>query len=212
MPTIEGVRQALAAHTPEERDAAMRAAVAVILRPSAAGESEVLLIERALKEGDPWSGHMAFPGGRQDPTDPTPRYTAERETFEEVGLDLRGAELLGQLDDLEGRHAGRPAGLVISAFVYHVPETPPLVVQSEEVQSAFWVPVALLGEPARHVDYRMRHELGSFEMPGIRVGDAEGHVVWGLTYRFLEGFLGLLGRPLPNRWSFPLEAEIEVEA
>ena len=52
----------------------------------------------------------------------------------------------------------------------------------------------------------MRHELGSFDMPGIRVGDAEGHVVWGLTYRFLESFLGLLGQPLPDRWSSLLEA------
>jgi 8-oxo-dGTP pyrophosphatase MutT (NUDIX family) len=203
---IELVRRALAAHRPVARVAPARAAVAMVLRAGTAGASEVLLIERALKEGDPWSGHMAFPGGRQDPGDPDPRFTAERETLEEVGLDLRGAELLGQLDDLEGRHAGRPAGLVISAFVYHVAESPPLVVQSQEVQSAFWVPVTLLAEPERHVDYLMRHELGSFDMPGIRVGDAEGHVVWGLTYRFLESFLDLLGRPLPNRWSSPLEA------
>jgi len=200
MPTIEGVRQALAAHTPEEREAAMRAAVAVILRPSAAGESEVLLIERALKEGDPWSGHMAFPGGRQDPTDPTPRYTAERETFEEVGLDLSPAELLGRLDDLEGRQGGRRVGLVISAFVYHLPEPSPLVVCSEEVQSAFWVPLHQLADPSRHVDYRFAHELGELSMPGIRVGEADPHVVWGLTYRFVEMFLSLLGRPLPMRW------------
>ena len=206
MSEIDHVRRVLAAHRPAARVAPARAAVALVLRPGAGGAGDVLLIERAEKDGDPWSGHMAFPGGRQDPGDPDPRFTAERETLEEVGLDLREAELLGQLDDLEGRHAGRPAGLVISAFVYHLPEAPPLVVQSEEVQRAFWVPLALLGEPARHVDYRMRHELGSFDMPGIRVGDAEGHVVWGLTYRFLESFLGLLGQPLPDRWSSLLEA------
>ena len=197
MPTIEGVRRALAAHRAEEREAEMRAAVAVVLRPGADGEAEVLLIERALKEGDPWSGHMAFPGGRQDPTDPAPRGTAERETLEEVGLDLAGAELLGRLDDLEGRQAGRAVGLVISAFVYHVPEPPPLVVCSEEVQSAFWVPLPQLRDPARQVAYHFRHELGPLDMPGIRVGDADPHVVWGLTYRFVEIFLALLGRPLP---------------
>jgi 8-oxo-dGTP pyrophosphatase MutT (NUDIX family) len=203
---LEELRRALGAREPATRVAPARAAVALVLRPGGGGASDLLLIERAHKDGDPWSGHMAFPGGRQDPSDPDPRFTAERETREEVGLDLRGAELLGRLDDLEGRHAGRPSGLVISAFVYHVPEAPPLVVQAEEVQSAFWVPVALLAEPARHVDYRMRHELGIFGMPGIRVGDAEGHVVWGLTYRFLESFLDLVGRPLPNRWSPLLEA------
>ena len=206
MSEIDHVRRVLAAHRPATRVAPARAAVAMVLRPGAGGPGDVLLIERAEKDGDPWSGHMAFPGGRQDAGDPDPRFTAERETLEEVGLDLRGAELLGQLDDLEGRHAGRPAGMVISAFVYHVLEAPPLVVQSAEVQRAFWVPIALLGEPARHVDYRMLHELGTFDMPGIRVGNAEGHVVWGLTYRFLESFLGLLGQPLPNRWNTLLEA------
>lgn len=178
----------------------MRAAVAVILRDGPRADSEVLLIERALKEGDPWSGHMAFPGGRQDPTDPTARVTAEREAFEEVGLDLRPAELLGRLDDLEGRQAGRRVGLVISAFVYHLPEPPPLVVCSQEVQSAFWVPLRELADPARQVDYQFEHEIGLLSMPGIRVGESAGHVVWGLTYRFLEMFLSLLGHPLPERW------------
>jgi len=200
MPTIEGVRRALADHRPEEREAQMRAAVAMILRPNAAGDSDVLLIERASREGDPWSGHMAFPGGRQSPLDPEPRITAERETLEEVGLDLRPAELLGRLGDLEGRQAGKRVGLVISAFVYHLPEPPPLVVASHEVESAFWVPLPELLDPARHVDYRFGHELGSLTMPGIRVGSADPHVVWGLTYRFLETFLALLGQPLPARW------------
>jgi 8-oxo-dGTP pyrophosphatase MutT (NUDIX family) len=200
MATIEAVRRALADHRPEPREAVTRAAVAVVLRPHAAGHGEVLLIERAAREGDPWSGHMAFPGGRQSPTDPTPRITAERETFEEVGLDLRAAERLGQLDDLEGRQAGRRVGLVISAFVYHVPDPPPLVVCSHEVQAALWVPLPQLLEPARQVDYRFGPEGASLSMPGIRVGDAEPHVVWGLTYRFLETFLALLGHPLPDRW------------
>jgi 8-oxo-dGTP pyrophosphatase MutT (NUDIX family) len=197
MPRIDEVRAALAHHRPITRSAPARAAVAMVLRPDASACGEVLLIERARKAGDPWSGHMAFPGGRQDPEDDSPRVTAERETLEEVGMDLAPAELLGQLDDLEGRHAGRPAGLVISAFVYHLPEAPRLV-PNEEVETAFWVPLAELLAPARHVDYRFRHELGAFTMPGIRVGAAEPHVVWGLTYRFLERFFELLGRPLPG--------------
>jgi 8-oxo-dGTP pyrophosphatase MutT (NUDIX family) len=199
MSGVDDVRRALAAHVPTVREAGGRAAVAVVLR-NGAGGVEVLLIERAHKPGDPWSGHMAFPGGRQDPTDLTARDTAERETFEEVGLDLDTAELLGQLDDLEGRHSGRPAGLAISAFVYFVTDPAPLLIQPEEVQAAFWVPLARISDPAAHVDYHFRHELGSLDMPGIRVGDPEPHVVWGLTYRFLEDFLALLGTPLANRW------------
>jgi 8-oxo-dGTP pyrophosphatase MutT (NUDIX family) len=196
MPHIDEVRAALARHHAVTRSAPSRAAVALLLRPDGVGLSELLLIERARKEGDPWSGHMAFPGGRQDPEDPSPRATAERETLEEVGIDLAGAELLGQLDDLEGRHAGRPAGLAISAFVYCVPSPPLLVPNEDEVESAFWVPLAELQARERHVDYRFRHELGALTMPGIRVSEAEPHVVWGLTYRFLEHFFELLGRPL----------------
>jgi 8-oxo-dGTP pyrophosphatase MutT (NUDIX family) len=206
MPKIEDVRRALAGHRAASRAAPARAAVAVVLRPGVADAPELLLIERAEKEGDPWSGHMAFPGGRQSPEDASPRWTAERETLEEVGLDLAPAELLGQLDDLEGRHAGRPTGLVISAFVYHVPEAPPLTVQAEEVQSAFWVPVSLMRDPSRQVDYRFRRGPASLTMPGIRVGEAESHVVWGLTYRFLEEFLALVGQPLPDRWGRIREA------
>jgi 8-oxo-dGTP pyrophosphatase MutT (NUDIX family) len=200
-PEIESIRRALALHRPAlQQDAPARAAVAVVLRRGEADPTELLLIERARKEGDPWSGHIAFPGGRHDPEDLEIRATAERETLEEVGLDLREGEFLGQLDDLEGRHAGRASGLVISAFVYHVPSAPPLLVQPEEVESAFWVPLPHLGEPSRRVDYRFRADLGPLTMPGIRVGEAESHVVWGLTYRFLESFFGLVGRPWPDRW------------
>lgn len=206
MSEVEEVRRVLAAHQPAAREAGARAAVAVVLRDSANGGVDVLLIERAHKAGDPWSGHMAFPGGRQDPTDLSARHTAERETFEEVGLDLTTAELLGQLDDLEGRHSGRPAGLAISAFVFFVGDPAPLLLQPEEVQAAFWVPLARLTDRAAHVDYHFRHELVSLDMPGIRVGEPEAHVVWGLTYRFLEDFLAILGTPLENRWS-PLASE-----
>src|SRR5262249_28795811 len=74
---------------------------------------------------DPWSGHMAFPGGRVDPGDADARAAAERETLEELGLSLEGAERLGQLDDL---NAGirLVAPLVLSAFVYRLDARAPL--------------------------------------------------------------------------------------
>jgi 8-oxo-dGTP pyrophosphatase MutT (NUDIX family) len=180
--------------------------VAVVLRDAGPRGSELLFIERARKEGDPWSGHMAFPGGREEPIDPNLRSTAERETLEEVGLDLAGAEILGRLDDLEGRRDGRPSGMVISAFVYHVERPPPLRLEKSEVEQAFWFPVRDLADPGRHVPYRWRHANGvNLEMPGIRVGKSEAHVVWGLTYRFVEILMGLLERPLPARWKEEVE-------
>lgn len=194
------MRTALAVRDPRLVDDASRrrAAVAMLLRDGAEG-SEVLFIERARRVGDPWSGHMAFPGGRVDPGDADARAAAERETLEEVGLCLADAELLGQLDDKEGNPLTRPA-LVISAYVYHVPE-PGELVTNHEVEEAFWFPVERLLDPALHVSYRAHRALGELDFPGILVGRPERHVVWGLTYSFLESFFEVLGRPLPDRWT-----------
>lgn len=199
MVDLDRIRSALAGYAPRLLPDAGRkqAAVALVLRQAAA-VPEVLLIERASRAGDPWSGHMAFPGGRVERSDADVRSAAERETFEEVGIDLAGVELLGRLDDLEGRHSGRPAPLVISAFVYYALRPPPIE-PSPEVECALWVPVPVLADPARHVEYAYP-AAGGARYPGIVVGDPERHVVWGLTYRFLEIFFRAVERPLPDRW------------
>jgi len=200
VPRIDEIRRALAGYEPalvrQRRE--RHASVALVLRELQRG-AEILFIERAEKAGDPWSGHMAFPGGRVDLPDESPEQAAVRETLEEVGLALAGAERLGRLDDLEGRHAGRSPGMVISAFVYHLPEAAELVKQTSEVRDAFWVPLRQLVEPTRQVR-RAFHGTGSFEFPGIVVGEPDRHVVWGLTYRFLEVFFRALGRPFPEQW------------
>lgn len=194
MPSFERIGKALADHRPARLDTpgAARAAVALVLRAGQDGGPEALFIERALHPGDPWSGHMAFPGGRLDPTDPTLRHVAERETREEVGIDLGEGESLGRLDDIEGR----PSGLLVSAFVYRHPA--PRLVLNHEVEGALWLPVVELANPGRHVDYE-HPTLRGFRSPGIVVGERESHVVWGLTYRFVACFLRLLGQPLPGR-------------
>ncbi|MCZ6462972.1 MAG: CoA pyrophosphatase [Proteobacteria bacterium] len=202
MLSIDQIRDRLAGHEPKlhEADGRNLAAVAVVLR-EAERVPELLFIERARVEGDPWSGHMAFPGGRHEPRDRGGRDAAARETLEEVGVSLAGADYLGRLDDLEGRHAGRPVGMIISAHVYHVVEPEPLA-PNHEVAEAFWVPLETLVNPSSHVDYLPPYP-GSSRYPGILVGDPDRHVVWGLTYRFLEVFLDVVGQPLPKRWSGP---------
>jgi len=197
--TLEEIRRALATRVPETASpiGSGRAAVAMVLRSASAG-LEVLFIERAEHPGDPWSGHMAFPGGRLEPSERDPRTAAERETSEEVGLDLSRAELLGRLDDLHGRRAAGVPALVISGFVYHLAEVPTLR-PNHEVGAAFWFPIEALQDRAQHVSYAVP-AAGELPFPGIRVGEAEPHVVWGLTYRFLEVFFTAVGRPLPDRW------------
>ncbi len=200
MPSLDRIRRALAVHEPVELAAEGRrqAAVALVLCGEP-GRPEVLFIERARREGDPWSGHMAFPGGRIEPADESARRAAERETREEVGLSLEGAERLGRLDDMQGHHVAGVPGLVISAFVYYVAE-PVELVPNHEVCQAFWFPVSLLLEDERHVEHASA-QVADVRFPGIQVGEPGRHVVWGLTYRFLEEFLRIVGRPLPDRWS-----------
>jgi 8-oxo-dGTP pyrophosphatase MutT (NUDIX family) len=193
---LDEIRRALDAHAPVELPGAdaRRAAVAMVLADQATGPS-VLFIERASRAGDPWSGHMAFPGGRIEPGDAHPREAAERETHEEVGLALRDAPCIGRLDDKQGNPRTHPA-LLISAFVYALPE-PVVLAPNHEVREAFWFPLRELADPSRHVSHRAH----TVEFPGILVGEPERHVVWGLTYSFLESFFRAIGQPLPMRWS-----------
>jgi 8-oxo-dGTP pyrophosphatase MutT (NUDIX family) len=201
MPNLHLIRSQLASAEPVVIDPAGRAtaAVAVVLRERGPN-AEVLFIERATHEGDPWSGQMAFPGGRVDSDDASEREAAKRETFEEVGLSLEAAEYLGRIDDQEGRPTSPSGGLVISAHAFCLSDPGPLVLDANEVASAFWFPVRDLLDPDRHIDYRYPARKG-MHFPGIVVGDPDRHVVWGLTYRFLEIFLSEIGHPLPPRWS-----------
>lgn len=195
--SIEEIRSRLARRRPAlaEDEAARRAAVALVLTRRR-GPAELLLIHRAEKAGDPWSGQMAFPGGRMEAGDGDLDAAARRETLEEVGLSLHGAEPLGRLDDLYGHRAA--GNLVVSAFVYHLPEPGALTLQESEVQDAFFFPFDQLADPARHVRRRF-HAAAESEYPGVVVGEAERHVVWGLTYRFIEVLHQVLARDFPGR-------------
>jgi 8-oxo-dGTP pyrophosphatase MutT (NUDIX family) len=188
--TLPAVRTALAARQPRRlaEDATHRAAVATVLREGAR-EPEVLLIERAQHPDDPWSGHMAFPGGRQDAIDANLLRTAERETHEEVGLDLRRhGTLIGQLDDVEAIARGRVTGLVIRPYVYEVESTPPLI-PNYEVADILWAPLGPLATGQADTVRPYEHEGRRYSLPAF---DVEGRIVWGLTYQMLRSFLAAL--------------------
>jgi 8-oxo-dGTP pyrophosphatase MutT (NUDIX family) len=160
-----------------------RAAVAAILRERIPGAPEVLFIRRAEKPGDPWSGHMAFPGGKQEPSDPDLASTARRETFEEIGLPLEShGELLGELDDVPAYARGRITGMVVTPTVWLLRETPVLA-PNHEVDEIHWasLPVLMSGELDTTIDYPWQGQ--TLRLPGYRVGE---RVVWGLTHRMLS--------------------------
>ena len=110
-PQVARLEASLKARAPrEENDPAARpAAVAILLRLGPSREPEVFFIQRAEYEGDPWSGHIAFPGGRAEPDDESLMHTAMRETYEETGFDLEiRSEMIGILDDCTRARQGFP--------------------------------------------------------------------------------------------------------
>lgn len=166
------------------------AAVAVLLREGTSGP-EVLFIRRAEDPSDPWSGHMAFPGGRQQTGDATLLDTAMRETREEVGLELsHQAEHIGQLDDLQAIARGKPQETVIRPFVFEVHRESPIRIQEREVAEALWAPLLPLyrGEADTVRPYPWQGT--QIDFPAY---DVAGRVVWGLTYQMLRSFFRILG-------------------
>lgn len=177
----------LAALPPPSRatdETARRAAVALILRGRPLGE--VLLLRRPERAGDRWSGQIGLPGGHRDAADVDLAATARREAREEVGLELeRDARLLGALAPVQAKARGVLLSMWITPYVFAAtaelaPRTGPEAVET------FWLPLAR----ARAGEFAWTHRYlrGEEErvLPAWKYGE---HVVWGLTYEILAGFL-----------------------
>jgi len=166
-----------------------RAAILLVMRARADGEPELLMIKRSDFEGDPWSGHIACPGGRMEPEDRDLAMTAVRETREETGVDIaRDGRVLGYLDELSPRSPHLPP-LVIRPYVALV-RADVRIEPSNEVADAFWVPLSALrsaeawGSGTVHVRGR------DVTVSVFRHGE---YTVWGLTERVLRQFLSYVG-------------------
>jgi 8-oxo-dGTP pyrophosphatase MutT (NUDIX family) len=160
-----------------------RAAVAVVL---ARHTESVLLIRRAERADDPWSGHIGLPGGRPSPADADLLETAMRETSEEVGIELDRAHCLGLLDQVSPRSPFAHV-VIVQPYVFLLPKRPPLML-SAEVAEAFWVELSELRDPAiqreMQIDLRGQHlTFPAYHLP-------QG-IVWGLTERILTPLLEL---------------------
>ncbi len=179
MDELSDVRQALSRPAVRLEDPSLRrAAVAAILSPG----RKLWFIRRAQRATDPWSGHVAFPGGREEPGDGDLLQTAVRETWEETGLDLGRAEILGTLDDLQTRPVRT---MLIRPFVFALDHEP--VPRTTDEVVAYHV-ATLDPLLAGHGRGPMTWPLSGvgFTMPRV---DFDGVRLWGLTLQVVDDLL-----------------------
>ena len=194
MPSLKigKIRQSVAGHSPIQyplSKSTRQAAVSIVLRPSEK-DTEVLFILRATKEGDPWSGHMAFPGGHFEVSDASLRCTAERETLEEIGLDLTvAAKYIGQIDPVQANPRGRELDMIVTPFVYELIAPAVSFNPNYEVADVLWGSLREMYEGSSHKICEFDIEGNRVKYPGFSVGE---EIVWGLTYRMIELFFAVL--------------------
>ena len=174
---MRSIQSKLKQNEPVDRVAKETAAVAVVLKAKSGMRDEFLLIRRAERNGDPWSGQVAFPGGRVEPDDQSFAATATRETSEEVGIQLTGHELLGSLPIV----TTRSQRLRVLPFVFRLKSTVRIQV-NEEVAETFWIPLSDL-EGLEAESREVRIDQGSLSADSYVVA---GHVIWGLTFRIIN--------------------------
>jgi 8-oxo-dGTP pyrophosphatase MutT (NUDIX family) len=164
------------------------AAVALVLQPQVSG-LRALFILRAKKEGDPWSGQMALPGGHRETIDADLVETARRETHEEIGLDLNQAGRY--LGSLAGIRANPRAGfdLVVTPQVFALEDKAVPLQPNEEVAEVLWgnLDEMISGRSLTDASFPEFQREGTF--PGYQVG---AQVVWGLTFRMINDFFDLI--------------------
>lgn len=167
-----------------------RAAVTLLLtpEPEIPEQIEALFALRAEVEGDPWSGHVALPGGREDPSDADLVDTALRELQEETSVELPRSAVVGRLNDLHPRATHLPS-IVVSPFVAWLAERP-VVNENYELAGHVWIPLADLAAPERRASFVRQtpepREFETIEYAGARV--------WGLTLAIVDDFLRRLER------------------
>src|SRR5262249_40010031 len=141
-----------------------RAAVALVL----AGEEESLelcFIQRVERAGDPWSGHIAFPGGRASAGDLTARSVAAREAREEVGRVLRDEQLLGALPPMPVLVGRVSASMTLAPFVYYAGAIPRPLTPNHEVAEAYWARLEELWDTGNGTRFAVTRNGATLEFP-----------------------------------------------
>ena len=157
---------------------------------------QVLMIERARCKGDPWSGHMAFPGGRMDPGDSSIRAAGLRELSEEVGIEANAEMIeIGRLSDLLTKVRRARGPMVITPIVYRVDHMLPTL-HNHEVADSLWVPLAIFTDPQTRLSMKWQYRGRYIEVPYYRYQNKQ---IWGLSLAMLDELAALMKhRAMPH--------------
>ena len=195
---LELIETRLSDHKPGKkvwRRLMKRSAVAMILQVRQ-GELNILMIKRAEREGDPWSGHMAFPGGRMDKADAHGFAVAVRETEEEVGLTLGARDqCIGRLSDIITRPKRGPFGMTVTPFVFRL-EREVRFNPNEEVAEVVWVPLEFLLDADNRETMKWKYKGVTMPLPCYMF---EGRRIWGLSLVMLDELMDLVEGKNPRR-------------
>lgn len=189
--TLERIKSVLAAQTYVRhamRNVYKRASVALCLRDNG-GVIELLMIKRAERIGDTWSGQMAFPGGRMDPEDVNSFAAAMRECDEELGIDIAPyTHFLCRLHDVQALGGGRQLPLLVSPFILSM-HTMPEFKPNHEVAEIVWIPLEYFRRVGNRNYFEMNHKGIDYALPCYMY---RGYRVWGMSLRMIEELLNRL--------------------
>lgn len=152
-----------------------KAGVAVIFRVDR-GKLMLLLVKRAVVPGDPWSGDMAFPGGKRTPPDEAIMETVARELMEETDIDIKMGRYLGMMDPVL---SSVKRDMTVAPLVFLLDDVPEITI-NDELSSHQWTEFGKLRWR------RGRSLVKDFDVPVFDIGEER---VWGLTYRMLDRLL-----------------------
>lgn len=161
---------------------------------------EVLLVRRATRRGDPWSGDLACPGGVAQPGDCTLLETAKRELLEETGMDAsREARYWGRLSIVPTRTHNRLAPMIVSPFCFSLTGNPGWQL-SGELRKRIWLPLDFLTDPGNRLVHQRKIGGFSFSVPCYEYKE---ELLWGLTLIVLDELVDLYRgrRPSVRAWA-----------
>ena len=176
-----------------EEPSSLSAAVAIVLRDGDDG-TEFLLMQRAKHDADPWSGQMAFPGGKVETSDVSRRAAAMRETAEELSVDLKDEDYIGQIDDIYGNNISSKASLHLSCFIFK-PKRKLSPLGNHEVADIVWLSASYLNDAKNEHEF-FHPKDSSLRMPAVMIDSDKKQILWGLSLRMIQRLFEIVGKPL----------------